>query len=40
MLTIFAALVPVFLLIVLGFGLRRLLLKQDAMWIGIENLVY
>jgi len=40
MLTVFAALVPVFLLIMLGFGLRRSLMKQDAMWVGIENLVY
>lgn len=40
MLTVFAALVPVFLLIVLGFGLRRSIMKQDAMWIGVENLVY
>ncbi|OSJ37228.1 transporter, partial [Bradyrhizobium japonicum] len=40
MLTVFAALVPVFLLIVLGFGLRRALMKQDIMWIGVENLVY
>jgi len=40
MLTIFAALVPVFLLIVLGFGLRRLMLTQDAAWTGLEQLVY
>ena len=40
MLTIFAALVPVFLLIVLGFALRRLMLKQDAAWTGLEQLVY
>lgn len=40
MLTVFAALVPVFLLIVLGFGLRRTLMQTDVMWIGVENLVY
>lgn len=36
----FAALLPVFLLIVMGFGLRRYLLKDDAAWIGLERLVY
>jgi malonate transporter len=40
MLTVFGALVPVFLLIVLGFMLRRMLLKQDVVWIGLEHLVY
>ncbi|WP_398480573.1 AEC family transporter [Tardiphaga sp.] len=40
MLTVFAALVPVFLLIVLGFGLRRSIMQQDPMWVGVENLVY
>lgn len=40
MLTVFAALLPVFLLIVLGFVLRRSLLKEDAHWIGLERLVY
>jgi predicted permease len=40
MLTVFGALVPVFLLIVLGFVLRRVLLKQDVVWIGLEHLVY
>ena len=40
MLTVFAALLPVFLLIVLGFLLRRSLLKEDAHWIGLERLVY
>jgi predicted permease len=40
MLTIFAALVPVFLLIVLGFALRRIMLTQDAVWTGLEQLVY
>jgi malonate transporter len=40
MLIVFAALVPVFLLIVLGFALRRLLLTEDAHWVGLENLIY
>ncbi|NVN86639.1 MAG: AEC family transporter [Rhodopseudomonas sp.] len=40
MLTVFGALVPVFLLIILGFVLRRVLLKQDMMWTGLEQLVY
>lgn len=40
MLTVFAALVPVFLLIVLGFALRRMLLTEDAHWVGIEHLIY
>lgn len=40
MLTVFAALVPVFLLIVLGYILRRILLPQDAHWMGLEQLVY
>ncbi len=40
MLTVFASLVPVFLLIVLGYGLRRILLTDDAYWIGLEQLVY
>ncbi|MDR6660436.1 AEC family transporter [Tardiphaga sp. 1201_B9_N1_1] len=40
MLTVFAALVPVFLLIVLGYALRRLLLKQNIEWVGLEQLVY
>lgn len=40
MLTVFAALLPVFLLIVLGHVLRRSLLREDAHWIGLERLVY
>jgi malonate transporter and related proteins len=40
MLTVFAALVPIFLLIVLGFVLRRVLLKKDTAWNGLEQLVY
>lgn len=40
MLTVFGALVPVFLLIVLGHVLRRVLLTEDKPWSGIEQLVY
>jgi predicted permease len=40
MASVFAALLPVFLLIVLGFGLRRYLLKEESQWIGLEQLVY
>jgi len=40
MLTVFAALIPVFLLIVLGYGLRRTFLKHDMMWTGLEQLIY
>lgn len=40
MLTVFAALVPVFLLIMLGFLLKRVLLRDDAAWTGLESLVY
>jgi predicted permease len=39
MLTIIAAIVPIFLLIVMGFVLRRLLLKESH-WVGTEQLVY
>ncbi|HEY0328890.1 MAG TPA: AEC family transporter [Rhodopseudomonas sp.] len=37
---VFGALVPVFLLIVLGHGLRRVMLTDDKPWSGIEQLVY
>lgn len=37
---VLAALMPVFLLIVMGFGLRRQLLNEDAHWVGLERLVY
>jgi len=37
---VLAALLPVFLLMVMGYGLRRYLLKEDAHWIGLERLVY
>lgn len=40
MTSVIAALLPVFLLIVLGFALRRYLLKEEAHWIGLERLVY
>jgi predicted permease len=40
MLTVFGALIPVFLLILLGFALRRTLLKRDIEWVGLEQLVY
>ncbi|CAL78236.1 conserved hypothetical protein; putative membrane protein [Bradyrhizobium sp. ORS 278] len=35
-----AALAPVFLLIVLGFGLRRSLIRLEAQWHGLERLTY
>ena len=37
---VFAALFPVFLLIVGGFVLRRVLIAEDAHWIGLERLLY
>ena len=40
MLGVAAALLPVFLLIVIGFGLRRILLKEEVHWVGLERLVY
>lgn len=40
MLTIVTAIVPIFLLIVMGFALRRLLLKDESHWVGTEQLVY
>lgn len=40
MTSVIAALLPVFLLIVLGFVLRRYLLKEETHWIGLERLVY
>ncbi len=35
-----AALVPVFVLIVFGFALRRFLIAEDAHWVGLERLLY
>ncbi|NGX99699.1 MAG: AEC family transporter, partial [Candidatus Afipia apatlaquensis] len=40
MLTIIAAIVPIFLLIVMGFVLRRVLVKEESHWVGTEQLVY
>ena len=40
MLIVFGALVPVFLLIVLGVVLKRYLLPDETVWVGIERLVY
>src|SRR3954466_8979021 len=37
---VLAALVPVFLLIVTGIIARRLLVTDDAHWIGVERLIY
>src|SRR5256885_8406512 len=40
MIAVIAALVPVFLLIVTGFALRRWLIQSDAHWIGLERILY
>ena len=40
MLSIVAAIVPTFLLIVMGFILRRVLVKDESHWLGTEQLVY
>lgn len=40
MAAVVAALLPVFLLIVTGFLLRQLLIRDDAHWVGVERLVY
>ena len=40
MFTVFSALIPVFLLIILGFGLRRMLLKREGDWVALEQVVY
>lgn len=40
MIAVVAALLPVFLLMVMGYGLRHSLLTEDAHWIGLERLVY
>jgi malonate transporter and related proteins len=37
---VFAALLPVFLLIVMGVLLRRWLISDDAHWLGLERLLY
>ena len=40
MAVVIAALLPVFLLIVLGFVLRRTLMRLDTQWHGLEQLTY
>src|SRR6202140_5583910 len=40
MVVVIAALLPVFLLIVLGFVLKRSLLRLDTQWHGLERLTY
>lgn len=40
MLAVITALVPVFLLIVTGFALRRWMIEEDAHWVGLERLLY
>lgn len=40
MIPVIAALVPVFLLIVTGFALRRWLIERDDHWVGLEQLLY
>jgi len=37
---VLAALLPVFLLIVAGFALRRFLIQEDQHWVGLERLLY
>src|SRR3977135_3982524 len=37
---VIAALLPVFLLIVLGFGLKRSLMRLETQWHGLERLTY
>jgi malonate transporter and related proteins len=40
MAVVIAALLPVFLLIVLGFALKRTLIKPETQWVGLERLTY
>lgn len=40
MVAVLGALAPVFMLIALGLVLRRILLTEDAHWLGLERLVY
>src|SRR5256884_9816784 len=40
MIAVGAALLPVFLLIITGFLLRRWLIGEDAHWVGLERLLY
>ena len=37
---VFASLLPVFLLIIAGAVLRRVLVREEAHWVGVERLVY
>lgn len=37
---VLAALLPVFLLIAMGFFLKRTLLKHESQWLGLEQIVY
>ena len=37
---ILKALLPVFLLIAMGFLLKRTLLKHESQWLGLEQIVY
>src|SRR3954454_9276272 len=40
MAVVLAALIPIFLLIVMGLLLRRWLIAEDAHWVGLERLLY
>ena len=40
MAVVIAALLPVFLLIVLGFVLKRTLMRLETQWHGLERLTY
>ena len=40
MAVVIAALLPVFLLIVLGFVLKRTLIRPETQWHGLERLTY
>jgi predicted permease len=40
MLPVILAILPTFVLIVMGFILRRILLKEETLWHGTEQLVY
>ena len=40
MAVVISALLPVFLLIVLGFVLKRSLMRLDTQWHGLERLTY
>jgi malonate transporter and related proteins len=40
MIPVVTALIPIFLLIMMGFCLRRWLIAEDAHWVGVEHLLY